>query len=58
MSIHASTLGQCWMCNIRHNGYTVPMLLKHVENNEFGQVWKDENGTQYVVLEKLYRMEG
>ncbi|QKN84650.1 hypothetical protein BBMUFFIN_206 [Vibrio phage BBMuffin] len=51
------TLGQTWMCNIMHNGHIVPMILKHVETNEFGQVWQDENGMAYAVVNKLYPVE-
>lgn len=57
MSVHVMTLGQNWMCNIMHNGHVIPMILKHVETNEFGQVWCDENGTAYTVVNKLYPVE-
>ncbi|QIG60582.1 hypothetical protein VPT02_006 [Vibrio phage VPT02] len=40
-----------------HNGHVIPMILKHVETNEFGQVWCDENGTAYTVVNKLYPVE-
>ncbi|AUG85013.1 hypothetical protein FDJ19_gp107 [Vibrio phage Ceto] len=61
MKVHVETLGQVWMCNIAFMGemqyYTIPMAMKHVENTEFGQVWQNEQGEQFDVIEKLYQLE-
>ncbi len=57
MSVHIMTLGQKWMCNVMHKGHIVPMILKHVRTTEFGQVWCDDSGTAYAVVNKLYPVE-